>query len=141
MLRTQSVSVSNKQQRACQMPKQMQSAQSVQRRVTVTLEEDQYVGLEELAGDTGKSLAEAARDAIYHYLLGERWKDTVGAEAKRALIDGLSNGEALEAVRRKFPHARTSMASIAWYRSQLRKVANSKVPTDAEARHRRGVEA
>lgn len=110
---------------------------SQQKRITVTLEEDQYVGLEEVAADTGKSLSDAARDAINHYLLGEHWKETIGEMAKKSISDGMTNAEALEKVRKRFPHARTTAASIAWYRSQMRK-EDPHVPTDAQARHARG---
>lgn len=110
---------------------------AIQKRITVTLEEDQYVGLEEVAADTGKSLSEAARDAINHYLLGEHWKDTIGEVAERAIREGKTNAEALELVRSRFPHARTTPASIAWYRSRLRR-DDPKVPTDVQARHARG---
>lgn len=110
---------------------------SDQKRITVTLEEDQYVGLEEVAADTGKSLSDAARDAINHYLLGEHWKDTVGELARRSIGEGKTNAEALEIVRKRFPHAKTTPASIAWYRSQMRR-EDPQVPSDAQARHARG---
>lgn len=45
---------------------------------------------------------------------------TVGWMAEEAIRAGYSNAEALELVREMFPHARTSPASIAWYRSQMR---------------------
>lgn len=107
---------------------------SSQKRITVTLEEDQYVGLEEVAADTGKSLSDAARDAINHYLLGEHWKATIGEVARSAILDGKTNAAALELVRAKFPHAKSSPASVAWYRSQLRK-EDPTVFTDAQARY------
>ena len=110
---------------------------STQKRITVTLEEDQYVGLEEVAADTGKSLSDAARDAINHYLLGEHWRETIGELARRCIGDGMTNAEALEKVRQRFPHARTTPASVAWYRSQMRR-EDPHVPTDAQARHDRG---
>ncbi len=110
---------------------------SNQKRITVTLEEDQYVGLEEVAADTGKSLSDAARDAINHYLLGEHWRETIGELARKSIKDGMTNAEALDAVRKRFPHAKTTPASIAWYRSQMRK-EDPHVPTDAQARHTRG---
>jgi metal-responsive CopG/Arc/MetJ family transcriptional regulator len=107
---------------------------SNQKRITVTLEEDQYVGLEEVAADTGKSLSDAARDAINHYLLGEHWKATIGEVAREAIRAGKTNADVLEMVRAKFPHARTTLASIAWYRSQMRR-EDPEVFTDAQARH------
>lgn len=109
---------------------------SDQKRITVTLEEDQYVGLEEVAADTGRSLSEAARDAINHYLLGEHWRDTIGKVAREAIGKGRTNEEVLDLVRARFPHARTTPASVAWYRSQMRR-EDPGVPTDAQARHER----
>lgn len=106
-------------------------------RITVTLEEDQYVGLEEVAADLGVSLSDAARLAINAYLLGEHWGATVGETAREAIRAGKTNAEALESVRGRFPHAKTTPASIAWYRSQLRK-EDPLVKTDAQARYDRG---
>ncbi len=106
-------------------------------RITVTLEADQYVGLEEVAADRGVSLSDAAREAINAYLLGEHWRATVGEVARRAIAAGKTNAEALELVRDRFPHAKTTPASIAWYRSQMRK-EDPLVKTDAQARHDRG---
>jgi hypothetical protein len=106
-------------------------------RITVTLEEDQYVGLEEVAADRGVSLSDAARLAINAYLLGEHWGATVGETAREAIRAGMTNAEALEAVRERFPHAKTTPASIAWYRSQLRR-EDPHVKTDAQARYDRG---
>lgn len=110
---------------------------TTQKRITVTLEDDQYVGLEEVAADSGKTVAEAARDAINHYLLGEHWKETIGKLAEKAIGDGKTNEQVLQLVRSKFPHAQTTPASIAWYRSQMRK-KDPRVPTDAQARHKAG---
>lgn len=110
---------------------------SRQKRITVTLEEDQYIGLQEVADDIGKSLSEAARDAINHYLLEQHWGATIGNLARKSIGDGMTNTETLEAVRKKFPHARTTPASIAWYRSRMRR-DDPDVPTDTQARHARG---
>ena len=109
---------------------------SGQKRISVTIEEDQYVGLEEVAADTGKSLSDAARDAINHYLLGEHWRLTIGEVARKAIGAGKTNAEALALIQQKFPHAKTTPASVAWYRSQMRK-ENPEVPTDVQARHAR----
>lgn len=108
-------------------------------RITVTLTEDQYIGLQEVAGDAGKGLSDTARDAINHYLLTEHWGLTVGKVAEAAIEERKTNDEVLQLVREKFPHAKTSPASVAWYRSQMRK-KNADIPTDAQAKHERGVE-
>ena len=105
-------------------------------RITVTLEEDQYVGLQEVAADAGKGLSDAARDAINHYLLDQHWGQTIGELARTAIGQGKTNDEALEIVRGKFPHAKTTPASIAWYRSRMRR-EDPGVPTDAQARYAR----
>ena len=63
------------------------------------------------------------------------WKESVGGVAKKAILKGATNDEALAAVKIEFPSAATSLASIAWYRSKLRKeLGESKVPTDRQAR-------
>ena len=49
------------------------------------------------------------------------WKETVSEVAKEAILDKLPNEDVLKAVKAKFPLAATSMASISWYRSKLRK--------------------
>lgn len=110
---------------------------TTQKRITVTLEDDQYVGLEEVAADSGKTVAEAARDAINHYLLGEHWKETIGKAARDAIGKGKTNEQVLQLVRSRFPHAQTTPASVAWYRSQMRK-EDPRVMTDAQARHKVG---
>lgn len=45
----------------------------------------------------------------------------VGSVAREAILAGKSNEEALAAVQKAFPDRKTSMASINWYRQQLRK--------------------
>lgn len=107
------------------------------KRITIAIEEDQYVGLEEVAADLGCSISEAAREAINRYLLEEHWKATVGSVARKAIADGLTNAEALEQVRERFPHARTSLKSVAWYRSRMRR-DDPTVASDLQARHARG---
>lgn len=47
-------------------------------------------------------------------------KVTIGRVAEKALRDGLSNEEVLQAVKKTFPDSNTSMASINWYRNKLR---------------------
>jgi hypothetical protein len=47
-------------------------------------------------------------------------KVTVGSTAIAALRAGMDNNAALEAVKAVFPDAKTSLASINWYRNKLR---------------------
>lgn len=107
------------------------------KRISVALQEDQYIGLEEVAEDMGLTLADAAREAINSYLLTEHWGQTVGKLAEAEIAKGLTNEEVLAKVLDKFPHAQTSRESVAWYRSKMRK-SDPSIPTDREAKVRRG---
>ena len=55
-------------------------------------------------------------------------------------LGGATNDDALRAVKKKFPQAATSMASIAWCRSRLRKdyPNHPNLLTDREAREKKG---
>ena len=107
------------------------------KRLTVTLPEEYVSGLEDVAEDMNTTVSEAVREAVATFLMEHYWKETIGEVAKQAITAGATNDGALNAVKAKFPHAATSMASISWYRSKLRKDAPS-IPTDREARERRG---
>lgn len=48
-------------------------------------------------------------------------KRGVGAVAMEAILNSATNEEALAAVRKEFPDANTTKASINWYRNKLRK--------------------
>lgn len=113
------------------------SSSNMMKRISVSIREDQYAGLEEVAEDLGVNLSEAAREAINTYLLQEHWGKTVGSLAEAEIKKGLTNQEVLAKVLAKFPHAQTSRESIAWYRSKMRK-DDAEVITDREARVRRG---
>lgn len=113
------------------------SSSKMMKRITVSLREDQYAGLEEVAEDLGVSLSDAAREAINAFLLKEHWGRTVGTLAEAEIKKGLTNEEVLAKVLAKFPHARTTKESIAWYRSKMRR-EDPEVPTDREAKSRRG---
>jgi hypothetical protein len=112
------------------------SSGKLMRRISVSIREDQYLGLEEVAEDMGINLSDAAREAINAYLLGIHWKGTIGDEAEKQIRRGLTNREVLEQVRAKFPHGATSLESVAWYRSRLRR-SGEDVPTDREAKAKR----
>jgi predicted transcriptional regulator len=105
------------------------------KRLTVSLREDQYLGLEEVAEDLGMNLSDAAREAINAYLLKEHWGATIGEVAKQAIGEGATNDAALAKVQGAFPHARTTRESIAWYRSRMRR-DDPTIPTDREAQAR-----
>ena len=60
-------------------------------------------------------------------------KDGVGKAAEAAILSGMSNEDALVAVRAKFPEAKTTKASINWYRNKLRE-SHSHVKTSRELR-------
>jgi len=55
-------------------------------------------------------------------------KRGVGTVAMEAIGAGKTNEEALEAVKGEFPEAKTSLASINWYRNKMR-ADDKSVPT------------
>jgi len=107
------------------------------KRLTVTLPDEYVLGLEDVAEDMNTTVSEAVREAVATFLIEHYWKETIGEAAKQAITDGATNKETLNTVKTKFPHAATSMASVSWYRSKLRK-DNPDVPTDREAREKSG---
>lgn len=58
-------------------------------------------------------------------------KRGVGDAAMEAIRDGKTNEEALAIVKEEFPERKTSLASINWYRGNMRK-NGEKVPTARE---------
>ncbi len=106
------------------------------KRLTVTLPEEYVIGLEDVAEDMNTTVSEAVRESVATYLIEHYWKETIGEAAKRAITEGATNEETLNAVKEKFPQAATSLASVSWYRSKLRK-DDPNIPTDREARGRR----
>lgn len=62
----------------------------------------------------------------------EEAKRTIGSVAIEAIKAGGSNEDALQAVRGEFPDAKTSLASINWYRNNLRKEGDKSVKTARE---------
>lgn len=58
---------------------------------------------------------------------------TVGKVVEGSIRKGATNKQALALARESFPQAETSAASVAWYRTNLRKNGED-VPTDSEAR-------
>jgi len=106
------------------------------RRLTVTLPEEYVAGLEDVADDMNTSVSEAVREAVATFLMKHYWQDTIGKTARESILSGATNEDVLKVVRKKFPDAATSMASIAWYRSSLRRESPDKVLTDRQARAR-----
>ncbi len=47
-------------------------------------------------------------------------KRGVGTAAQEAIKSGMTNEEALAAVKKEFPDRKTSLASINWYRNKMR---------------------
>lgn len=105
------------------------------KRVTVTLPQDLVDALHDMAEDARVSISEAFREALNHYLFVERWPK-IGNLAEKELKAGKTNAEVLEIVLKKNPGASTSLGSISWYRSKLRRTEAS-VPTDRQAREAR----
>jgi hypothetical protein len=58
-------------------------------------------------------------------------KRGVGKAALEAIRAGMTNEEALEAVKAEFPEAKTSLPSINWYRNKLRSDGED-IPTARE---------
>ena len=105
------------------------------KRLTITLPEEYVVGLEDVAGDMNATVSEAVREAVVTYLMEHYWKETIGEAAEVAILGGATNEGALQAVKKRFPQAATSMGSIAWYRSKLRK-DHPDLLTDRQAREK-----
>ncbi len=63
-------------------------------------------------------------------------KRGIGDAAADAIKSGLTNEEALEAVKKEFPDANTSVASVGWYRNQIRQTDKS-VPTARELKKKK----
>ncbi len=91
------------------------------KRMTITLPEEYVEGLQDFADEINTTVSEAIREAVATFLMEHYWKETVSEVAKEAILDKLPNEDVLKAVKAKFPLAATSMASISWYRSKLRK--------------------
>lgn len=67
-------------------------------------------------------------------------KVTVGSIACAAIREGKTNEEALKAVQEAIPDAKTSLASINWYRNKLR-ADGEDVPTASELKKKAREEA
>ena len=102
------------------------------RRLTVMISEELIEGLEDIAELNGTTLSDVLRDVVTAYLFDGPWS-SIGGVAKKSILARKTNEEVLADVLAAHPGAATSMRSISWYRSQLRKEKGEKeVPTDAE---------
>jgi hypothetical protein len=101
------------------------------RRVTAMVPEELVLGMEEVAEFTGGTISEVLREAISQYLFNGSWSK-IGGVAEKAILAGKTNEEVLADVFARFPDAATTLGSISWYRSKLRKEhGDEKVKPDA----------
>jgi|32_taG_2_1085360.scaffolds.fasta_scaffold01098_4 predicted transcriptional regulator len=101
-------------------------------RLTIGLPSDVHLALEEMAEEAFRPIADLVRDAVLEHLASDRWQG-IGTAAAAMLRKGMTNQEVLAEIRQRFPTANTTAASVAWYRSDLRKKGED-VPTDVQAR-------
>lgn len=107
------------------------------RRLTIMIPEELVAGLEDVAEVNGSNLSDVLRDAVTAYLFKGAWSG-IGGVARKAILEGKTNEEALQAVLAVHPGAATSLRSVSWYRAELRKEhGEKKVPTDAEVKRMR----
>lgn len=101
------------------------------RRVTAMVPEELMAGMDEVVEITGLSASDVLRDAITAYLFNGPWSG-IGGVARLAILGMKTNEEALADVLAVHRSAATSLKSISWYRSELRRQhGEEKVPTDA----------
>ena len=107
-------------------------------RMNLSLPDDLHQAVEARATDERRSLGDVIRDILRDHLLGpdaEPAVQGVGDLARRLIREGLPNAEVLERVLAEYPGASTSMDSVSWYRSALRR-DGEEVPTSLEAERR-----
>jgi hypothetical protein len=69
-------------------------------------------------------------------------KVTIGSVAEEAILQGKTNEEVLETVMKQFPEAKTTPASVNWYRQKLRRdLGKNKVPTARTVKKETGTSA
>ncbi|MDF2231579.1 ribbon-helix-helix protein, CopG family [Albimonas sp. CAU 1670] len=107
-------------------------------RLSVSLDDDLYEALALEAEEAGRSLADVIRDRLRASVLGDGAVGevrNVGELAESLLAQGLTNEAVLTEVRRRLPDAKTSLASVAWYRSNMKRRGLS-VISQVEARRK-----
>jgi hypothetical protein len=94
------------------------------RRLSVSLEDDLHDALALEAEEAGRSLADVIRDRLRASVFGVQASGGVhgvGDLAERLLSEGLTNEAVLGRIRAEMPDARTSLSSVAWYRSNMKR--------------------
>ena len=102
-------------------------------RLSISLEDDLYEALIEEAEDQGRPIAEVIRDHIRNSVFGTESHKPIARLAEKYLMEGLTNAAVLEKIKKDRPDARTSMASIVWYRSNLKRQGKD-VISDVQAK-------
>ncbi|MEM7470978.1 MAG: hypothetical protein AAF340_06445 [Pseudomonadota bacterium] len=105
-------------------------------RMNLSLPADLHEAVEARATDERRALGDVIRDILRERLLGpdaEPAVQGVGDLAMKLIKEGLPNQEVLARVRKEFPDASTTMDSVSWYRSAMRR-AGEDVPTSIEAK-------
>jgi plasmid stability protein len=103
--------------------------------MTLSLPTDLHEAVEARATDERRALGDVIRDILREQLLGPDAEPSisgVGDLAMRLIGEGLPNQDVLDMVRQEFPDASTTMDSIYWYRSVMRRRGEN-VPTSSEA--------
>lgn len=104
-------------------------------RMNLSLPADLHEAVEAKATDERRALGDVIRDVLREHLLGPEAEPSVqgvGDLAMRLIRQGMPNQQVLEQVREEFPDASTTMDSVSWYRSALRRQGED-VPTSIEA--------
>lgn len=107
------------------------------KKLSITLPKDLHDAVLVIAKASGCKPNDVICTAVTHLIADEEGK-TIGETAELAIRAGLTNAEVLAKVRARFPKGDTSLPSIVWYRSKLRK-AGEEVMTNPEARRSRAV--
>ena len=105
-------------------------------RMNLTLEDDLHNALALEAERSRRSLADVIRDRLRSSVFGNNAESPargIGELAQKLLSEGLTNEQVLAEVRQQFPDAATTMASVSWYRSDMRR-RGLKVLTQVEAK-------
>lgn len=106
------------------------------RRMNVTIPEELVAGLEDVASLQGSTVSDVVREVVTEFLFGGHWRG-IGDVATQAIVNGATNEEALDAVFKEHPGAATTLRSISWYRSKLKKERPNDILSDAEIRRKR----
>ena len=107
-------------------------------RMNLSLPDDLHEAVEARATDERRALGDVIRDILREQLLGPDAEPAVrgvGDLARRLIRDGLPNEAVLQRVLEEYPDASTSLDSVSWYRSALRREGED-VPTSIEAERR-----